>query len=168
MSMPGNATNSGQFFIGVASGRFSLQNFSELPYVELETATISTSGFAFRADKWRVRTMLPAPTIPIRSLWLFLCIGSVRFRSCKLHSLLCELDLTASSAEAFNQSLIGVDWRSFTCDPLDALASTRQLTQPYRARLCQEFAISQDPSPCVVASFTGVVWPRKKAASVGT
>src|SRR5437870_13275803 len=62
-------------FIGVAPGTFSLQNFSELSYAELETATISTSGCFLRPGKWRVRTMLPAPTIPIRSFWLFLCIG---------------------------------------------------------------------------------------------
>src|SRR5207244_9308518 len=75
MSMSGSATSSGQFFIGVAPGTFSLQNFSELSYVELETATISTSGCFLRPGKWRVRTILPAPTIPIRSFWLFLCIG---------------------------------------------------------------------------------------------
>src|SRR2546430_4744848 len=75
MSMSGSATSSGQFFIGMAPGTFSLQNFSELSYVELETATISTSGCFLRPGKWRVRTILPAPTIPIRSFWLFLCIG---------------------------------------------------------------------------------------------
>src|SRR6266516_6032604 len=75
MSMSGSATSSGQFFIGVAPGTFSLQNFSELSYAELETATISTSGCFLRPGKWRVRTILPAPTIPIRSFWLFLCIG---------------------------------------------------------------------------------------------
>src|SRR3989442_13113202 len=75
MSMSGSATSSGQFFIGVAPGTLSRQNFSELSYVELETATISTSGCFLRPGKWRVRTILPAPTIPIRSFWLFLCIG---------------------------------------------------------------------------------------------
>src|ERR1051325_10491802 len=48
MSMSGSATRSGQCFIGIAPGKFSLQNFSELSYVELETATISTSAFADR------------------------------------------------------------------------------------------------------------------------
>src|ERR1700692_830321 len=75
MSMSGSATSSGQFFIAVAPGTFSLQNFSALSYVELEIATISTSGCFLRPGKWRVRTILPAPTIPIRSFWLFLCIG---------------------------------------------------------------------------------------------
>ena len=68
MSMSGSATNSGQFLIGVACGTFSLQNLSELSYVKLETATISTSGCFLRAGKCRVRTMLPAPTMPIRNL----------------------------------------------------------------------------------------------------
>src|SRR5260370_25063196 len=106
--MSGSATSWGQFLIGVAFGAFSLQNFSELSYVELETATISASGFAFSAGKWRVRTIFPAPTMPIRSLWLFLCIGSVRCRSCKLDWCLCELILTAESDGAFNQSLSDV------------------------------------------------------------
>src|ERR1043166_436700 len=73
--MSGSATSSGQFFIGVAPGAFSLQNFSELSYVELETATISTSGCFFRPGKWRGRTILPAPTTPPRRFSLFLCIG---------------------------------------------------------------------------------------------
>ncbi len=30
-------------------------------------------------------------------------------------------------------------------------------------RLCQEFAMLQDPRPCVAASFTGAAWLRKKA-----
>jgi hypothetical protein len=68
MSMSGDATNSAQSRIGSADVEFSRQNFSELSYVEFETATISTSGCLFKAGKWRVRTMLPAPTIPIRSL----------------------------------------------------------------------------------------------------
>jgi hypothetical protein len=54
--------------IGSASSEFSRQKRSELSYVEFETATISTSGFFLSAGKWRVRTMLPAPTIPIRNL----------------------------------------------------------------------------------------------------
>jgi hypothetical protein len=115
--MSGSATSSGQFFIGVAFGAFSLQNFSELSYVELETATISTSGFAFSAGKCRVRTMLPAPTMPIRSLWLFLCIGSVRCRSCKLDWRLCELILTAAGDGAFNQSPSEIGYALRTGDP---------------------------------------------------
>src|SRR6266487_2205878 len=165
MSMSGSATSSGQFFIGVAAGKFSLQNFSELSYVELETATISISAFDVRAGKWRVRTMLPAPTMPIRSLWLFLCIDSVRCRSCKLGWLLCELILTAGS-----------DGRSTNHEAMLAPRSLHlaiDLTRrPPRASLrglvglilCQEFAILQDPNPCAAASFTAVVWPRKKAA----
>ncbi len=54
--------------IGSAASEFSRQKRSELSYVEFETATISTSEFLLRAGKWRVRTMLPAPTIPIRNL----------------------------------------------------------------------------------------------------
>src|SRR4029453_5748157 len=68
ISMSGKASSSGQFRIGVADGQYSWQNFSELLYFELETATISTSECFLRAGKWRARTMLPAPTIPIRSL----------------------------------------------------------------------------------------------------
>src|SRR5436190_22122868 len=67
-SISGVATNSAQSRIGNASREFSRQNRSELSYVEFETATISTSEFFLRAGKWRVRTMLPAPTIPIRNL----------------------------------------------------------------------------------------------------
>ena len=68
MSMSGVATNSAQSRIGSAASEFSRQKRSELSYVEFETATISTSEFLLRAGKWRVRTMLPAPTIPIRNL----------------------------------------------------------------------------------------------------
>ena len=46
---------------------FAAEAFRAL-YVEFETATISTSEFFLSAGKWRVRTMLPAPTIPIRNL----------------------------------------------------------------------------------------------------
>src|SRR6185437_10641827 len=73
MSRSGRASSSGQFRIGVAEGQYSGQNFSELSYVELETATISTSGCSFNAGRCRARTMFPAPTIPMRSFWLFLC-----------------------------------------------------------------------------------------------
>src|SRR5439155_22625149 len=105
MSMSGSATNSGQFFIGVACGTFSLQNLSELSYVELETATISTSGCFLRAGKCRVRTMLPAPTMPIRNLLLFLCIGAISMSQTRI-AYLCELTWTLKSNGAFNQSHI--------------------------------------------------------------
>jgi len=68
MSISGVATNSAQSRIGSAASEFSRQKRSELSYVEFETATISTSALFLRAGKWRVRTMLPAPTIPIRNL----------------------------------------------------------------------------------------------------
>ncbi len=68
MSISGVATNSAQSRIGSASSEFSRQKRSELSYVEFETATIYTSEFFLSAGKWRVRTMLPAPTIPIRNL----------------------------------------------------------------------------------------------------
>jgi hypothetical protein len=68
MSISGIATSSAQSRIGSAESEYSLQNFSELSYVEFETATISTSGCFFSAGRCRVRTMLPAPTIPTRNL----------------------------------------------------------------------------------------------------
>src|SRR4029453_17669143 len=54
MSISGVATSSAQSRIGSADNEFSRQKFSALSYVEFETATISTSGCFFSADRWRV------------------------------------------------------------------------------------------------------------------
>ena len=59
---------SAQFPYGVASGTYSVQQFSELSYEELQIATTSTSGIFRSAGRWRALTTAPAPTIPIFSL----------------------------------------------------------------------------------------------------